>query len=73
VDDGIWGAGIIGSLVVGEAVMGRQGIENLTGVCEVCFEGEDTSGRVREVCQVDVEDLVALLLEVWDAVSSSFS
>ena len=73
VDDGVGRAGVVRALVVFEAVVGGQRVEDLAAVGQVRFEGEDAGGRVGKVGQVDVEDLVALGEEVRDDMSSCFA
>ena len=51
--------------------IGRKGIEDLAGVCKVCFEGVDS--WVRERNQVKVEDGVALGQKVGDDMAACFS
>lgn len=61
VDDYIWRLGDLILVVTSEVVMRCEGIENLAAVCEVGLEGEDVVVGAREVDEVDIEDLVALL------------
>lgn len=73
VDDYIWRLGHLILVVTGEVIMRGEGIEDLTTVGEVGLEGEDIVVGAGEVDQVDVEDLVALLDELWDAMASSLA
>ena len=51
--------------------VGRKGIEDLAGVCKVCFEGVDS--WVRERSQVKVEDGVTLGQKVRNHMAACFS
>ena len=51
--------------------VGRKGIEDLAGVCKVCFEGVDS--WVRERSQVQVEDGVTLGQKVRNDMAACFS
>jgi len=73
VDDCIRGAGDVGALVACEVEVRCEGIEDLAAVCEVGFESEDTSTWVWEVYQVEVQDLIATLDELWDDVAACFA
>ena len=62
-------AGAIGPsrvFVVGKVEVRTEGVEGLARVGEVCFQGVDRG--VREGSKVDVEDLVACVEEIGDAV-----
>jgi hypothetical protein len=50
-----------------------QSIKDLTGICEVCFEGVDVDRRVRKWDEVEVEDFVALREQVRNDMSTCFS
>jgi hypothetical protein len=59
VNDCVWRTSVVRAFVAAEVVMTCQGVETLATVCKVCLESKDTGTWVREVGQVDVEDLVA--------------
>lgn len=73
VNDGIGWAGIVWSLIALEVVMTCQGVETLPTIRQISLQSEDAGIFVGEFCEIDVEDLVALLEEVRDAVSTGFS
>jgi hypothetical protein len=73
VNDRIGRAGVVRALVVLEAVVRGQRVEDLAAVGQVGFEGEDARAGVGEVGEVDVEDLVALGEEVGNYVAASFA
>lgn len=72
-DDRIRRTRIIRTFVVFEAVVRCQGIEHLATVCQVGLESEDPGTGVGKVGEVDVEDLIALLEEVRNDMSSRFA
>ena len=57
--------------VVIDVEIGCKGIEDLAGVCQVCFEGVDRGVRKRD--QVQVEDGVAFGQEIRYYVAARFS
>lgn len=73
VDDYIWRLRDLIFVVAGKVVVRCEGIEHLTTVGEIGLEGENVVVGAGEVDQIDVEDLVALLEELWDAMASSLA
>ena len=60
-------------VVTSEVVMRGESIEDLAAVGEVGLEGENIVVGAGEVDEVDIEDLVALFEELWDAMASSLA
>ena len=56
-NDGIWRRLGVALRIASEVVMGCEGVEDLAGFCEVCFECEDACFGVGEVDEVEIEDL----------------
>lgn len=73
VDDYIWWLGHLILVVTSEVVMRGESIEDLAAVGEVGLEGENIVVGAGEVDEVDIEDLVALFEELWDAMASSLA
>ena len=54
-------------------IVAGQGIEDLTLIREVCLQREDASLFVRELLQVQIEDLIASLQKLWNGMASGFA
>jgi hypothetical protein len=61
------------AFVTAEVVVACQGIEDLPTIREVGLESKDARTRVWEVSQVDIEDLVATLDELRNAMPPSLA
>jgi hypothetical protein len=53
--------------------MACQGIENLSGIREVCLESIDIGGRVWERHEIQIQDFMAFAQKVRDHMSPSFA
>lgn len=73
VDDNIWWLGYLWLVVTSKVVVGGEGIVDLTAVGKIGLEREDVVLSPREIDQVQIEDLVALLDELWNGMSASLT
>lgn len=73
VDDHVWRLRHLWFVITSKVVVGGEGVVDLTAVGEVGLEREDVVFGSREIDQVQVEDLVALLDELWYGVSASLT
>ena len=65
------GVGVPWLRIVVNVEMGGKGIEDLAGICEVCFEG--IYRGVREGRQVKIQHFMAAREKIWDHMATGFA
>ena len=65
------GVRVPGLRIVVNVEVGGKGIEDLAGICEVCFEGIDRG--VGEGRQVEIEDFMAAGEEIGDHMAAGLA
>lgn len=73
VDDHIWRLRHLWFVITGKVVVSGKGVEDLTAVGEISLEREDVVFGSRKIDQIQVENFVALLDELWYSMSASLT